>query len=508
MKTYPEIQNAFVMKLQVFHPFTLLHLSSIKPMGSYVGGVRSSINPLGRNISGDTYTLTIDVKYYTNRDLLRLILAKELWYLVFRDYLEEDTADDISYAMVWDSVEDGETRRDFVRFWSEAHPGRREIDRNTKLNLKGFVELQRRGKEGSFKSDILRDAVKIKPRMNRVASQSFVYGSVKINLSVLTTSDLKVWEALVNNPQWDRSSALRASGVSEPTFQKAKKKLLYLKLLSSHREFSESRLGMRSVIAVYPTSDLKNQNWPKFPIVPRSYVFANNLRMKYVNFLTPHKMRSIREWSQKLKFNNAIIGVEREDLRYRRMSPSNYDLARQNWTLQRKSLHFGTIGEKIELDFQQRKILIEMFRNDFIKEDIYKKLGSNRNKVFRTISELEKGGALWRQYQMTFLTTMERILVVNEMEADQYIQFLERYAALVPYAWMSFIETPDGKHSYMVGVMGLPPSYSRGMIKDMFTWYEDIWVMNMVSSANIYPNVYLRPRAKDWRMNPLTTDLP
>ena len=480
----------------------ILQLRSIKISGRYQFGVKESTRTLIKKEDETGYDLYIEARYYKEQELYNLIIAQQILDKVISNFLESATSGDVSFAIVWDNLIDSRRKDLLAELWEELYPGNYDFDRYTKLNLKGLLEMFSKKKRRNFTSGFDSIMRTIDKKLNRINSLSTVYSSVKLDMSILTNSDYKVWEAIVNLPLHRRKDHLIQSGVSEPTYQKSRKKLLYMRFIRSSRYFSESRIGMKSVIALYQS---KSRNYPEFPIITRYYSFKNKDQMNFVNFLTPHKEQTIRRWMNEVggAKDSRIIGIEREDLRVRSMRPTVYidEKGDGNW-----QPPYQAVGDQLELDYQERKILLEMLKGNYLKNDIAVNLKMNRNKVYRTIKRIEESGALWRQYEMEFLTNLERVLVVAPMSVEEYHKFVRLYVPYSPYALLTYVDTID--KSYLVGVIGMLPRFSRSMIHRILTTIKNSWVMTLISSSVTYLQINLQVRKEGWRGEPLPSEFP
>ena len=478
----------------------ILHLRSLIISGRYLFGVRESSHGLIKKVDETGYDLYIEARYYKEQELYNLIIAQQILDQIISNFFDSATSGDVSFAIVWDNLPDSRRKDLFTKLWEELYPGNYDFDRYTKLNLKGLLEMILKKKRGSFTHGFDSIMRTIGKKLNRTNSLSTVYSSVKLDMNILTKSDYKVWEAIVNLPLHRRKDHLIQSGVSEPTYQKSRKKLLYMRFIRSSRQISESRIGMKSVIALYPS---KSRNYPKFPIITRYYSFKNKGQMNFVNFLTPHKEHTIKRWMSEVEGvkDSRIIGIEREDLRVRSMRPTVYidDIGDEKW-----QPPYQAVGEPLKLDYKERKILLEMLKYNYLKNDIAENLKMNRNKVYRTIKRIEESGALWRQYEMEFLTNLERVLVVAPMSVEEYHKFGRVYGRYSPYALLTYVDTMN--ESYLVGVLGMLPRFSRSMVRRILNTIKNSWVMTLISSSVTYLQINLQVRKEGWRGEPLPSE--
>lgn len=439
--------------------------------------------PLKREINKSLeLRLYIREDIFFAREKLGLLLMHEFYFILFSDKFDENIASDVAFAIIWDEIKDKSTKKWLFTIWHSMHPPFR-VTPNLVYYLAGYVKVISENEKGKYRNLFLLKYFEIDTEK---LSPVFPYQVAIPTLADFSKNDLKVMRAIINNNTIRQKVLILNTKLGKTTISKSVNRLLHSFILRERVNYYPTALGWVSIFGLIHIDRMNSEliYHFKYPWTRLITVFKGFSDFIYLNFYIPdtnYAKEQFGKWLNQSFSDNLtdgllikvlsepIFGIEKEKYRLNIQNPELYDKSKEKWLLGKINKFKIATPEKhygeIKWNKLKRKIALEMMKKPYTKNDIFKVLGGNRNKLIEIINQIEESKIVQLQYVMPFFDDLISVLVIYR--GMLYNDFIQNIASIVPLSINYVFEQTRGSSfkndSNLIGLsfLSIPNMYIK-----------------------------------------------
>lgn len=446
---YEKLVNPLIkkyIKKSSYHiyPYKTITLSDKKKKQLIYHDIKLNDNGLRLYINQEIYYQVDLALRMISYDIIRQILS-----IAFNDLI----AIDIAFGLIWYYEQDSMIRDRILIVWKSLIEEEKETD-TLVYNFSNYIMNISKVKINYF--HLFLD--KFFKNSGEKLTKRFPYGVVELSFQYLSKNELAVLNAAIKNNTTNQNKIQEYTGLSKPTISKSIKMLEGLFILFQRYSFSPTKLGLTSVIGIItvPRGEGEKIGGIKYDLIKMITFFSGSVDTIYINFYIPstkYALDKYESWLEErysaregVKLNILLtptFGVELEEYRYNFQDPSLYNIDTEEWEIIEEGKEIMEIKElkKTILTMDEREIISYKINQKLSNEQIYKKIGGDRTKLFEIFAKLEDQKIVYQEYVLPFLNSLSSILVIYN--GSFYEQFMKKISQTVPISVNFMIQNTE-----------------------------------------------------------------